>query len=528
MALAGVFLGLAHLAIMGRKLSAHRDTRRRLRLGTVLIAIILILVNLFGRHIGGRLDLTPGKAYTLSGASKALLAGLDDLVTIKLFVSQRLPPEIAIVKRDIGDLLADVRSAGGGNVRVVELDPAGDSEVETEARSLGIPPVQFNVIGEAELQVQEGYLGIAVQYADGSETIPFVQRTEDLEYRLVSFIRSLTRTDRPVVGFVEPPVDARGPAFTWRTLRQELEQNYEVRTLSASDSGDIADDVSLLVLAGTQPFLDTLQQERFKAFLRRGGGALVMARGMALDPQGFMASARPVSWNAVLQPYGVSIRPDLVYDLASNEMVSMQVPMGRVLRSYPFWLRALSTQATPVNQDLEAMLLPWASSIDTTGAAPGTVAPLFTSSRAGGVEGGRAFVAPQRDYPTDSLSPRLVAALVNPLAADSVGEYRGRVVLVGNEEFASDRYAGNSPTGLVFALNAVDWLAQDDALIQIRSKNRRPPPLVFESGTTRDFVKYGNVAGMPILLILVASARLWRRRVRTRETYRSPKGAGSP
>jgi ABC-type uncharacterized transport system involved in gliding motility auxiliary subunit len=73
-------------------------------------------------------------------------------------------------------------------------------------------------------------------------------------------------------------------------------------------------------------------------------------------------------------------------------------------------------------------------------------------------------------------------------------------------------------------LNAADWLAQDDALIQIRSKDRRPPPLVFESSTKRDFVKYGNLMGIPILLVVFASLRLLGRRRRTGQSYQPSVG----
>ena len=62
-------------------------------------------------------------------------------------------------------------------------------------------------------------------------------------------------------------------------------------------------------------------------------------------------------------------------------------------------------------------------------------------------------------------------------------------------------------------------LAQDEALISIRSKNRAPPALVFESATLRDFVKYLNVAGVPILLVLAGAVRLWRRKQATRRVY---------
>ncbi|MDH3456465.1 MAG: Gldg family protein [Gemmatimonadota bacterium] len=526
--LTGLFLALAYYALMRRKLARGRETRQRLRLGTALIVVLLVVVNLFGRHIGGRVDLTPGNAYTLSPATRSILAGLDDLVTIKLFVSQELPSEFGIVKRDIADLLADLRSAGGGKVRVTEIDPADNEDAANEARSLGIAPVQFNVIGESEFQVKEGYLGLALQYADGTETIPFVERTEDLEYRLVTFVRTLTRSDRDVVGLVEavsPQAPGAGP--TYQRLRAELGRTYDVRTVVMSDSTAIASDVDVLVLAGTPFFLDSVQAERYGAFLRRGGGALVMANGMQIEQQGFMASARPIAWNTLLEPYGVSIGLDMVYDLASNERVSMPIQGGRLLVGYPFWLRALSTQESIVVQGLESAFLPWSSSIDTSNAVPGTVTPLFTTSRAGGVEGGRAFINPQRDFPSDSLEPQLVAVTVNPLAVGTAREAAGRLVIVGNSDFVTDQYAGSAPGGLLFVLNAVDWLAQDDALIQIRSKDRRPPPLVFEGRTTRDLVKYGNVIGLPLLLVLFAMWRLWRRRRGSQRAYVRA-GQGTP
>ena len=87
LSLAAVFLVLAYFALMRRRLTARGAAIQRLRLGTVLLVLGLVVLNLFGRHIGGRLDLTPGKAYTLSPATRRLLGRLDDLVTIKLFAS---------------------------------------------------------------------------------------------------------------------------------------------------------------------------------------------------------------------------------------------------------------------------------------------------------------------------------------------------------------------------------------------------------------------------------------------------------
>ena len=93
-------------------------------------------------------------------------------------------------------------------------------------------------------------------------------------------------------------------------------------------------------------------------------------------------------------------------------------------------------------------------------------------------------------------------------------------MVVGSLEFTTDRFVRSAPENLAFTLNAIDWLAQDEALIAIRSKDRRPPPLLFTSAATRESVKYANLIGLPLVVAVAGVIRLIRRRRRTREPYR--------
>ena len=322
--LAAVFLVLAYGVLIGRKLAPKGEALKRMRTGTAVLVAILVVVNLFGRHIGGRLDFTPGNVYTLSRATKDIVANLHDIVTIKLFVSKALPPQIALSKRDIDDLLGDLRSAGGGNVRVVEQDPAADEDVAADARALGVMPVQFNVVGQDQLTVQEGYMGLAVQFADETETIPLIRRTDDLEYRLASFIRTLTRETEPVVGLVAeggvsmPGQQAQGP--TYEAIRGALDEMYEVRNVNLQTELLNPVGIGALVLAGSPPMIDDSVANKVRDYLQGGGNALVMASGMALSPQMQQpfAGPTPVAWNPVLEPYGVSVSTNMVFDLLAN------------------------------------------------------------------------------------------------------------------------------------------------------------------------------------------------------------------
>jgi ABC-type uncharacterized transport system involved in gliding motility auxiliary subunit len=376
------------------------------------------------------------------------------------------------------------------------------------------------VVGQGSLQLKEGYLGLAVRYADAVKTIPFIQQTNDLEYRLTSDIRGLTHPDRPVIAFGElsDAVSVRSQR-SFQALKDQLGRNYTVRPFQLADT-TIAPELKVIAVAGTPDSLPSAVYQRLQAFLDRGGSMLLMASGMALSTQGAFAVGRVVGWNELLKPYGVAIGSDMVYDLASNASVGIPSQFGQVLMPYPLWLRAISTRAAPVNADLTAVLLPWASQIDTLKGASGAVTPLFVTSRAGGVERATALLDPSRPFSRDSLHPRIVAALASlPPPPRAAPGPRGRVVVVGAADFASDRYARNSPENLVFVQNAIDWLAQDEGLIAIRSKDRAPPPLVFTSAVTRGAAKYGNMIGVPILLIAAGMVRLWRRRQMTRRTY---------
>jgi len=305
---------------------------------------------------------------------------------------------------------------------------------------------------------------------------------------------------------------------SFEALREQLGATHTVGAFALTDSV-IAPDVKVIAVAGTPDSLTAAQLARLRAFLDRGGSLLVMASGMALSDRGPFALSRRVGWNELLKPYGVAIASDMVYDLASNTQVGIPAQFGQVLVAYPFWLRALGTGRSPVNADLGSVMLPWASQIDTVKASA-SVTPLLVTSRAGGVQQTTAFIEPGSQLSRDSLRPRVVAALATLPAATSGAAPRGRVVVVGSADFASDHYARNSPTNIVLVQNAIDWLAQDEGLIAIRSKDRAPPPLVFSSSVARGAAKYGNLAGVPLLLMAAGIARLLGRRRTTRRVYR--------
>ncbi|MEZ4416781.1 MAG: Gldg family protein [Gemmatimonadota bacterium] len=513
-----LFLVLAGFFLAKDRLSPTRAGFRRLRVGTAAAAVLALVVSLAGSNLPGRLDLTRGNLYTLSAGTRTIVAGLDDLVTIKLFMSRELPLEIQSTVRDVRDLVADFQRASDGRLQVGELDPDQDEAAAEEARSFGITPIEFNVLRDDEFQVKRGWFGLAVQYADKSEVIPLVDRTDDLELRLASAITTMTREGMPVVGWATG-FGMRGQ-FEFQLARQVLSERYQIEAVSLQpDSSGVVESIEgvdvLLIATPTAP-LDPAAVSRVREFVDAGHPALLLVKGLQLSPQAPTTLPVTTGLEEFLKEEGVELSTDVAFDLRSSQRISMgQQGMFSLIRSYAYWPIAFPAAEHPTVRDLSSLTFGWPSPLIITDSAH--VTPLWTTTEAGGSVPAGSSVAPEIPLAPDaaSLSPQILAAAVD---GDRAGG-AGRLIVVGDASFLEDQFLRADPQGVAFLANAVDWLGQDESLIDIRSKNRVPPPLVFSSDWGKNVLKWGCLVGIPALLVLLGAVRVGGRVSRARRQW---------
>ena len=524
-----LFLVLAIGMVSRERLSHGRGDYRRLRVGTIAVAALVVVLNLLGGYIRGRLDLTRGNLYTLADGTREVLGNLGDIVTFTLFVSDELPSEVQLTKRDVEDLLADFRRAGAGQLIVQRIDPGDNDEARSEASGMGIPELDFNVLRDDEFQVRRGYFGLAMQYADQREIIPIIDRTDDLELRMATAIRSMTSDSRPRLRFASG--FGAKQAFEMPALQQELSDRYSVGSV-ALDGDSVPplspDSIDVLVVAGPTEPMSTLALERLGAYVDGGGAALLMVEGTQVDPQSPMASPVTSGLETFLEERGLRYDGGIVFDLASAERVQMgRQGMFAVVRSYPLWPILFRGADHPVTRDLNNLTVGWASALVLTDSA--RVTPLWTTTDAGGVQAPGSPIAPDmQTYPDEtSLGVEVVAAAVD-FALSEDGEEEdandgperaGRMVVVADADFLDEQFVRSSRQNLLFAANSVDWLAQDEALISIRSKDRTPPPLALESDFAKNALKWGNLVGIPLFFCLAGALRVTGRRTRAERRW---------
>ncbi|MGD8276665.1 MAG: Gldg family protein [Gemmatimonadota bacterium] len=513
-----LFLMLAGTAVGGERLSHARGAWRRLRLGTAAVAVLVVFINLLGGYIRGRLDLTRDRLYTLAPGSRQILGNLDDVVNLKLFVSRDLPPEVQLELRDVRDLVADLRRASDGRLHVEERNPDKDPAVADEARSLGIQQIEVNVLRNDEYQVRRGWFGIALTYADQRKAFPVIDRTDDLEYRLVAAISTMTATRKPRITFVTG-FQAKGP-WQYQAFQQTaLGDRYDVRTTALDSTATLSKDSTDVValIAPEQP-LDSAAVRKLDGWVAGGGPLLLLLEPITINPQAPMAMGVRTGLDDFLQRHGVQLRTGMVYDLQSHANVTSRGNgFFAVVRPYPLWPVALPASPSAMTRSLNNLSLAWSGALDIVDTA--AVQPLWQTTDQAGLLPPEGPIDPAmfHDIPPDSTAPEIVAVAIDPEAGATGTDGAvdpGRMVVVADANFLEDQFVNANPQNVLFAANAIDWLAQDDALIRIRSKNRAPPALTFASDFGSKALKWGNLVGIPVLLALFGLLRIGGRRRR--------------
>ena len=198
-------------------------------LGTGLLAANLLVGNLWLNSLSGlRLDVTQGRIYSISDATRTYLRQLKEPLLIQGYFSAKTHPLLAPLVPRMRDLLAEYEVAGGGNVRVRIIDPAEDPELEDEANTkYGIRPVPFQVADRYQSSLVNSYFDVLLSYGDEYEVLGFRDLIEikvageaDLEVQLRNPEYDITRSIKKVLyGFqggssvfanIQDPVAFRG------------------------------------------------------------------------------------------------------------------------------------------------------------------------------------------------------------------------------------------------------------------------------------------------------------------------------
>lgn len=517
---------------------------------TVLtVLIVLVVANFLASRHPLRVDLTKGGLYTLSSSTKGILKGLDDVVTVRLYFTNDLPPALAPLKREVDDILAEFKSVAGSRLQVEYFDPGSSPAEEQKAAMMGIPPLTVNVMERDKQEVAKIYLGAAVMYGGKQEVIPVVQKVGSLEYELAQAILKVSSKERPKIAWWSPGLAAAAdtPAGSYKAIRELVSKRYSVTEIDVKTVSDLEPKkfAALILLSPRQMAEDELFA--LDQYIMNGGRVIALIDRLEL---GNGLDAKPVSTNAsdILMGYGVTVEDALVLD-QSNAMASFSGGYVTYHLPYPYWpdiRKGQFSSSSPVVSTLETAVLPWTSPLIVAkggdGAARNIEVIATTTDMGAQVAAKDAKLDPQSAANTLLAGPRakkdLIAEIVAPIksgfgagakALPAGREFKSestegaKVFVVGSSHWIDDRSLQMFPANAVLFENALDSMAMGDALIGIRSKESLAHPIKVLGDGSKAVIRYANLAVGPVLVLVVGAMVYLVRRARKRmirEAYR--------
>jgi ABC-2 type transport system permease protein len=525
----------------------------------VLLTIgAVVAINLISTRLFGRLDLTENHVYTLSPASKQIVASMPDYLTVKAYISKDLPPELANVSRYLRDLLDDYHTYSKGKLRFESFDPAADKKYEDDAGACKVQKLQIQVMRDQKFEVGTYYLGLCFQYQGNDEAIPEIAQTDGLEYEISSLIKRMTQKKRKVAFTTGHGELDLSQGFT--LIKHFVDQEFDSTTVNPSTT-PIADDVDALVVGGPKQAFDDKGRREIDAFLMKGRGAIFLVDGMVLSspraqggmpPQlAQMKTGQPnqAGLNELIEKYGFKVGDDFVFDKL-NVPGLVEVGGRRMLKNLPEFVGVKtdsSDKDMSVLAGINVVVFPFASSVNLVGPLAdgkppaGSNARLWTLARsspdAWKQTGFFAFtpmvpLEEAKEHGTYGLAYAYQGTLKSAYAPAtpagmSLPEPQGappseskkpvRLMVVGDSDFASDeylqlaRYLPFYQGGAQMLFNAISWTMEDEALTPVRSKAVSSRPIEIASEGTVTAVKAINWFGVPLLFI---GFGLFRRQIR--------------
>lgn len=381
--------------------------------------------------------------------------------------------------------------------------------------------------------------------------------------------------------FVEIPPDPNNPMQrTPRRvhpyqplLEQVLAEQFEIVEITLTEGSTVPDDVKLFIVA--QPNnLSARQVYEIDRAIARGLPTIILASstsGSLDDPESGFDSLDPML-APVFARWGVALGRDLVSSIdCANVDIIQQGPMGIQMRtpaSFPLCPVASGRgidQESPLTQGLSAVVVPFASVVRPNAerlAENGIEwTPLLSTSERSWLTAWEPMLTESMIRPPGVPSERGVRVLAaylegtfpsafeegSPLPAwsgatddagtdgeesdgseagdeESTGEVvpalagaPGQVVLIGSADIAKFRSLQQYQTSVPFLLNVVETFALGQDLVNIRAKVQVARPLRRSDAWERNLATYGNLAGIPLLVLIVGLARFTLRRAAARK-----------
>ncbi len=486
---------------------AEINRRQLVKTGTLsaavlLLAALLVIVNYFGWKYFKRFDWTASELYTLSEKSTNVLKELKRDVEFIVF----LAPEQQEIYQPTTELL-DRYKAASPRVKVRVVDAAKNPlEAQQLVQKYGVTTTGVVVASGNDRRVIDSNELAELDFRSFQTTGAPQMTGYKGEQLFTSAILQISEGRKPRVLFTtghgERSLDdqsGRGMAGAQQILGPD---NFEVSEWASLGKPAVPPGTDLLVIAGPASSFVQPELDAFAAYLNNGGRMLVM-----LDPTlgpGAGSGLVNTALEGWLGRYGVKMGNDIVVD-----------PSNPLPFFGPETIFTTHYEEHPITRALAEGNLPVLMSVVRSvgwGSAPGVKANslLRTSPEGWGETNLAALDRTAKD--AQDLGGPVSLGVVAESAATAPGKRPMRMVVFGDSDFASNQLLQANQANIVLLSNALNWLAEREALLGIPPKKTEQVKLTLTDDEYRTV--YLLAAALPLLAVALGTGVFLRRRRR--------------
>ncbi|MDX1364070.1 MAG: gliding motility-associated ABC transporter substrate-binding protein GldG [Arenibacter latericius] len=526
---------------------------------------VLILLNVVGNIFYTRVDLTEDKRYTLSVPSINSVEKFESPVIIDILLDGNLPPEFLRLKDETRQLLEEF-AAENKNIQFAFVDPLKDAAtpdaVIGELHGLGLTPTHVTVDQGGKVSQEIIFPWAVINYNQKSVKVPLLKNkigttTEErvnnsvqhLEYAFANAFSQLNLTDKKRVAIIKGNGQLEDILIAdyLTTIRDYY--NLGVITLDsvANNPQKVLDQLRefdlALIAKPTEAFTD---EEKFimDQYITGGGKSLWLIDQVVMEMDSLynesgtaMAFPRQLNLNDFFFRYGVRLNANLINDMYFTQIVlASGEGNDSQYNPVPWYYHPMvfSKNDHPINTNIEAVRFQFTGSIDTL---PNSYSKkiLLQSSPLSKIEGVPRQIsldiinkAPDKESYSNGNKPLAVLVegefsstftnRVKPVALNEVlenGPDNKMIVISDGDvirnqtrqgrplELGYDKWTNNYYGNKEFLINSLNYLLDDNGLINIRTKQVAIPFLdevkIKEQKTRWQLINIG----LPLVLTLI-------------------------
>jgi gliding-associated putative ABC transporter substrate-binding component GldG len=526
------------------------------------IIVVLIVINALSSQFFKRFDLTSDQRYTLSETTLNTLKNVKEPIFIDVFLDGDFPSEFKRLQSETYQLLEEYK-AYNSNIIFKFNDPNGDAtnaeQYTAELIGLGFTPTNINQNTKGKKELIQIFPWAIANSGEKSVRVPllvnnFGNKPEEninksvqlLEYAFTDALTKLTSVKKKKIAILRGNGEISDKYLSDLLLNAKeyyalgefnLDSlTYDLpKTLENLKRFDMA-----LIVKPTQAFSD---EEKYilDQYIMQGGKTMWLMDQVSIDLDSLynedrqsVAFPRNLNLDDLFFKYGVRINPRLIQDLLSTP-VTAQSPNGE---DFPIdWLYSpivRSEENHPINKNINLVKLEFANQMDTLKNGI-TKTVLLKSSPQSKAIGAPVLIGLNQfmenlDESKFNEGSQIIGTLLEgqftsvfnnrikpfKIAGNIDQGVATKMIVIADGDIVNYTYINKKPVqngydqwtqqvygNKDFLMNSINYLMDDDGLINIRSKNVELPLLDEQKVTEKYTLSQIITVGLPIVLLVV-------------------------